>query len=149
MQPLRSRACANPQNRISASLTPPKENQCRQTRSSLTLCESFRFKFTGKCCGQSEGVQGGRADGLCCRADTPLASSSSVSRIRPTTDQHRCFVAAWLMLILRKRSAHVGPDALPPTHPSVRLGPRLLRRNSPVLLLRAGPDVETRPKSPS
>src|SRR6266849_8676405 len=32
------------------SLHPPKENQCRQTRSSLTLCESFRFKFTGKCC---------------------------------------------------------------------------------------------------
>src|SRR5215472_7584613 len=32
------------------SLTLPKENQCRQTRSSLTLCESFRFKFTGKRC---------------------------------------------------------------------------------------------------
>ncbi len=28
----------------------PKKNQCRQTRSSLTLCDSFRFKFTGKRC---------------------------------------------------------------------------------------------------
>jgi hypothetical protein len=31
------------------ALTPAKENQCRKTRSSLTLCESFRFEFTGKC----------------------------------------------------------------------------------------------------
>src|SRR5215470_17232316 len=31
-------------------LPPAKENQCRKTRSSLTLCESFRFKITGKCC---------------------------------------------------------------------------------------------------
>jgi hypothetical protein len=29
---------------------PAKENQCRQTHSSVTLGESFRFKFTGKCC---------------------------------------------------------------------------------------------------
>src|SRR5215471_3672401 len=32
------------------ALIPPKENQCRQPRSSLTRCESFRFKFAGKCC---------------------------------------------------------------------------------------------------
>jgi len=36
--------------RFRHALTPQKENQCRQTRSSLTLCESFRFKFTGKRC---------------------------------------------------------------------------------------------------
>jgi len=35
------------------TLTPSKENQCRKTRSSLTLCESFRFKITGKCCSRS------------------------------------------------------------------------------------------------
>jgi hypothetical protein len=51
----------------------------------------------------------------CCGADTPPASLSNVSRSRPTTDQHHCFVAARLMQILRKRSAHVGPGALPHT----------------------------------
>ena len=40
----------------------------------------------------------------CCRADTQLASSSNVSRSRPTTGPHGCFVTARLM-ILRKRSA--------------------------------------------
>src|SRR5258708_6338502 len=49
----------------------------------------------------------------CCGAATPLASLWNVSRSRPTTDQHRCFVAAWLMLILRKRSAPVGPARFP------------------------------------
>jgi hypothetical protein len=43
----------------------------------------------------------------------------------------------------------VGPGRIS-QHPLHAPGaPRLLRRNSPVPLLRTGPDVETRPKSPS
>src|SRR5260370_40657310 len=38
-------------------LPPAKENQCPKTRSSLTLCESFRFEFTGKCCSVVDGSQ--------------------------------------------------------------------------------------------
>jgi hypothetical protein len=62
----------------------------------------------------------------CCGADTPLASLSNVSRSRPTTDQHRCFVAARLILILRNDQPRWPRRTSP--HPSVRLGPRLLRR---------------------
>src|SRR5258708_8657196 len=50
-----------------------------------------------------------------------------MSRTRPTTDPHVCFVTARLT-ILRKR---ISP-ALAPAHfptPSTRLGPRLLRRS--------------------
>src|SRR5215468_10086884 len=61
--------------------------------------------------------------GQCCTADTPLRSFSNVSRSRPTTDQPRCFVDTWLMLILRKGSAQCWPRRTSP-HPSVRLGPR-------------------------
>jgi hypothetical protein len=63
----------------------------------------------------------------CCRLDTPLASSSNVSRSRPTTDPHGCFVTVQLM-ILRKRSAPRWAPAHFPT-PSTRLGPRPLRRS--------------------
>jgi hypothetical protein len=35
--------------------------------------------------------------GACCTGDTPAASLSKASRSRQTTDQHRCFVAAWLI----------------------------------------------------
>ena len=54
--------------------------------------------FEGRACRE-------RRMAWCCRSDTPPASLLKVSRSRPTTDQHRCFVAAWLMLILPKRSA--------------------------------------------
>jgi hypothetical protein len=51
------------------------------------------------------------------------------------------------MLILQCDRPVVGPGAFPHA-PSTRLGPRLLRRNSSGPVLRAGPDVETRPQSP-
>jgi hypothetical protein len=74
----------------------------------------------------------------CCAADTPPTSLSEASRSRQTTDQRRCFVAAWLMLILQKRSARRCPPAHFPTPPPCAWGPRLLRRKYPVPVLRAG-----------
>jgi hypothetical protein len=62
----------------------------------------------------------------CCGADTPFKSLSNVSRSRPTTDRARCFLSTRLMLILQKGSARRWPRRTSP-HPSVRLGPRLLR----------------------
>jgi hypothetical protein len=82
----------------------------------------------------------------CCGADTPLRSLSNVSRSRPTTDQPRCFVAAWPMLILQKASARRRPRRTSPI-PLRAPGPAATSTDSPVPLLRAGPDVETRPKS--
>ncbi len=84
----------------------------------------------------------------CCRADTPPRSLSNMSRSRPTTDQPRCFVAARLMLILRKGSARRWPRRTSPT-PLRAPGPAATSTDSPVPLLRTGLDVETRPKSPS
>ena len=52
----------------------------------------------------------------CCRPDTPRASLSNVSRSRPTTDQHGCFVNVRLM-ILRRRSARRWPRRIPHTLP--------------------------------
>jgi hypothetical protein len=84
----------------------------------------------------------------CCTADTPPRSLSNVSRSRPTTDQPRCFVAARLMLILRKGSAKRWPRRTSPT-PLRAPGPAATSTDSLAPLLRTGPDVETRPKSPS
>src|SRR5260370_31776800 len=82
----------------------------------------------------------------CCRTDTPLASSSNVSRSRPTTDPHGCFVT---------RAADDSPEVTSPRWPRrvSQHPPRAWARGyfdgltGPVL--RAGPDVETRPHSPS
>ena len=81
----------------------------------------------------------------CCRTDTPLASSSNVSRSRPTTDPHGCFVT---------RAADDSPEVTSPRWPRrvSQHPPRAWARGyfdgltGPVL--RAGPDVETRPHSP-
>jgi hypothetical protein len=54
----------------------------------------------------------------------------------------RCFVAAWLMLIFRKRSAWRWLRRTFP-HPSVRLGTRLLRRTHQSVLT-AGPDCRNK-----
>src|SRR6266478_5487465 len=51
----------------------------------------------------------------CCRADTPLASSSDVSRSRPTTDPHGCFVTARPMILAEAISPALGPGAFPYT----------------------------------
>src|SRR6267378_2316229 len=71
--------------------SPPRNRQhyhLTNTRSPVPLLASLRCTRSGI----TELAE-------CCRAATPLASLSNVSRSRPTTDQHRCFVAAWLMLI--------------------------------------------------
>jgi hypothetical protein len=51
----------------------------------------------------------------CCRTDTLPTSLSNLSRRRQTRGLHPCFVVAWLMLVLRKRSAPRWPGALPHT----------------------------------
>jgi hypothetical protein len=61
------------------------------------------------------------------------AFSILVARVEKPTDnrsaQSFCH-CTWLMLILQEISPASAPAHFP--HPSVRLGPRLLRRNSPV-----------------
>ena len=97
------------------------------------LVHSKAFVISSACDWRGRSFRGGLTGNTakCCQTDTPPASLSNVSRSRPTTDQHRCFVAAWLMLNLRKRSAHVGPGALPHT-PLRAPGPAATSTNSPV-----------------
>jgi hypothetical protein len=83
----------------------------------------------------------------CCSADTAPASLSIASTIRPTKGRHACFVNVWPMLIVRKRSPAVGPGAFPDPPPRA-WGPRRFSTAEPGPVLRAGPDVDTRPKSP-
>jgi hypothetical protein len=65
-----------------------------------------------------EVLQGGHAFSiLVAGVEKPTDNSSAQSFCYPK----------WLIVILRKDQPNVGPGALPP-HPSVRLGPRLLRR---------------------
>jgi hypothetical protein len=83
----------------------------------------------------------------CCRTDTLSTSFSNLSRRRQTRGQHPCFVVAWLMLVLRKRSAPRRPGALP--HTPRAPGPAATSTEVP------GPRAEgkdrtfaTRPQSP-
>jgi hypothetical protein len=85
-----------------------------------------------------EVLQGGHAFSiLVARVEKPTDNSSVQSFCHRT----------WLMLILQEISLALAPAHFP--HPSVRLGPRLLRRTHRFPLLRAGPDAETRPQSPN
>jgi hypothetical protein len=89
----------------------------------------------------------GGAAAWCCSADTLLASLSIASTIRPTKGRNACFVNVWPMLIVRKRPPAVGPGAFPDPPPRA-WGPRRFSTEEPGPVLRAGPDADTRPRSP-
>jgi hypothetical protein len=78
------------------ALTPSQENQFRQTRSSLTLCESFRFKITEKCCRQvrHHHDRGHRPDSGGRQYPEGLARPGGRSmRLLPVGPDHVCFGA--------------------------------------------------------
>jgi hypothetical protein len=82
----------------------------------------------------------------CCSADTLPASLSNVSRSRPTTGPHVCFVTDTADADFWRPPA-VGPGAFPDPPPRA-WGPRRFSTEVPGPVLRAGPDVDTRPTPP-
>jgi hypothetical protein len=74
----------------------------------------------------------------CCSTDTSPAPLSNVSRSRPTTGRHACFVMADAECLEGARPPLAPAHFQPPT----RLGPAAISTEVPGPVLRAGPDVD-------